>query len=212
VPAQPLDPRARRSRSALEAALRELIAERDLAQISVADITQRAGVNRSTFYEHYAGVHDLAAAACTAMFDELITAIHSVAMDRGPHGQPANDPLAGVFSHIARHAGLYKALLGADGSAQVINHLLQRMTIATHVNLELARTGQLPAIEDARRPDDPPAVFIAGAVLGIVIEWVRCDCPTSPEQMAAALRPSLISVVATAITEPPLTEEPRLSS
>jgi AcrR family transcriptional regulator len=184
--------------------LRELIGERDLAQISIADVTKRAGVNRSTFYEHYSSVHDLAAAACTAMFDELIATTQTLPLDHEPHGRPAGDPLAGVFAHVASHAGLYKALLGADGSAWVINHLLQRMTIATHANLDLARTGRPAAAEVSGMPDDPLAVFIAGAVLGTVTEWVRRDCPTTPEQIAAVLRPSLISVAATALTEPPV--------
>jgi hypothetical protein len=51
-------------------------------------------------------------------------------------------------------------------------------------------------------PDDPQAVFIAGAVLATLIDWVRRDCPSSPAHMAAVLRPSLISVVATALSEP----------
>jgi AcrR family transcriptional regulator len=213
VPAQPPDPRVRRSRLALEAALRDLIAERDLAQISVGDITSRAGVNRSTFYEHYAGVHDLAAAACTSMFDELITASSSLALRGEPPGYPDGDPLANVFAHVARHAQLYKALLGTDGSARVINHLLERMTVTTHASLEQARTGQppdtgdAPLPADAGIPDNPQAVFIAGAVLATLIGWVRRGCPASPEQMAAVLRPSLISVVATALPGPPAADE-----
>ena len=79
MPAPTSDPRAQRSRAALEAALRECIGERDLSQISISDITKRAGVNRSTFYEHYCDMHDLAASACTAVFDELVAAASDLA-------------------------------------------------------------------------------------------------------------------------------------
>jgi len=203
VQAQPLDPRVRRSRLALEAALRDLIAAHDLAQISVGDITKRAGVNRSTFYEHYADVHALAAAACTAMFDELIAAVSALALRGDWQDQAGGDPLANVFSHVAGNARLYRALLGADGSAQVINHLLGRMIATAHANLALARTGQSPAEGDPGAiPEDPQAVFIAGAVLATLIDWLRRDLPGTPAQMAAVIRPSLASVATTARTEP----------
>jgi AcrR family transcriptional regulator len=95
MPARPMDPRTRRSRAALETALRELIAERDLSQISVSDITKRAGVNRSTFYEHYTDVHDLAAAACTTVFDALVAASPAAVPPAGPGRRPPGQPAAG---------------------------------------------------------------------------------------------------------------------
>jgi AcrR family transcriptional regulator len=152
MPARPMDPRTRRSRSALEGALRELIAERDLSQISVSDITKRAG-------------------------------------------GPPDNPLPDLFAHVAEHAALYRALLGDDGSARVINHLLQRMTVTAHIR-------RAPAPEDpaegAGTPHDPAAAFVAGAVLGSVVDWLRHDCPGTPQEMGAALWPLLIGIAAAA--------------
>lgn len=120
MPARPMDPRTRRSRSALETALRELIAERDLSQISVSDITKRAGVNRSTFYEHYTDVHDLAAAACTTVFDELVAAGPAAVPPATPDGGPPDNPLPDLFAHVAEHApstGPCSATTAARGSS-----------------------------------------------------------------------------------------------
>ncbi|MEU6032652.1 TetR/AcrR family transcriptional regulator [Streptomyces tauricus] len=224
MPARSMDPRTRRSRSALETALRELIAERDLSQISVSDITKLAGVNRSTFYEHYADVHDLAAAACTTVFDELVAASPTAVPPLNAEGSPTVDLLPELFAHVAEHAPLYRALLGDDGSARVINHLLHRMAIAAHVRrvpaetaeatepteatetagatgtTEVAETLVRPAAgsspapasgDPADNPHDPAATFVAGAVLGTVIDWLRRGCPGTPETMAAALWPLL---------------------
>lgn len=104
MPARPSDPRTRRSRSALETALRELVAERDLSQIPVSDLTKRAGVNRSTFYEHYTDVHDLAAAACTTVFDELVAASPTAVPPLDAEGSPTVDLLPDLFAHVAEHA------------------------------------------------------------------------------------------------------------
>ncbi|MEU5342618.1 TetR/AcrR family transcriptional regulator [Streptomyces sp. NPDC020766] len=205
MPARPMDPRTRRSRSALETALRELIAERDLSQISVSDITKHAGVNRSTFYEHYTDVHDLAAAACTTVFDELVAASPAAVPPATPDGGPPDNPLPDLFAHVAEHAPLYRALLGGDGSARVINHLLQRMTMTAHFRRSPGQdTGpyETEGAEDradaAGTPHDPAAAFVAGAVLGSVVDWLRHDCPGTPEEMGAALWPLLIGIAAAA--------------
>lgn len=59
---QPHDPRVRRTRKLLEDAMRELLHERRFSEISVQDITERATVNRATFYAHYDDKQDLATA------------------------------------------------------------------------------------------------------------------------------------------------------
>jgi AcrR family transcriptional regulator len=49
----------------------DLVQDRVLPQISVADVADRADVSRSTFYDHDQDVHELAEAACTSMLDDL---------------------------------------------------------------------------------------------------------------------------------------------
>jgi AcrR family transcriptional regulator len=185
------DPRIRRSRSALEAALRELIAERELGQISVSDLTKRAGVDRSTFYEHYTDVGDLAAAACTSLFDEVVAALPAPADRRANNEEPVSG-LIRVFAHVAEHATLYRALLGEHGSARVISHLFQRFASAVHAGLHSAADAH-PAFHGQdvaeQLPPDPLAVFMAGALLGTIMDWLRRGCPGTPEQIAAAVWP-----------------------
>jgi AcrR family transcriptional regulator len=195
MPAQPPerhglpDPRVRRSRSALEAALRELVTERDLRQISVADLTKRAGVNRSTFYEHYVDVHDLAVAACTSTYDQLVAAAPIPHGQLTPDGTPLPNPLPALFTHVAEHAPLYRALLCDEGSARMINHLLHRITVAARVSRGLD-TGE-GAVPDT--PHDPVSAFLAGAVLGTIIDWLRRDCPGTPEEIGAAIWPYAVA-------------------
>jgi AcrR family transcriptional regulator len=195
VPA-PLDPRARRSKQALESALLELVARRDLAQISIADITKQAGVSRSTFYEHYADVHDLAASACTVVFDELVAG--APMMDPGivESDAPEDNPLVPVFSHFARHAQLYRSLLGPDGSARVINHLLHRTMIRAYTNRRLAGDARVTTPRDPGEvPYDPEAAVIAGALVGTAIDWLRRGCPGTAEELARAVWPQVLGGV-----------------
>ncbi|SPL97974.1 TetR family regulatory protein of MDR cluster [[Actinomadura] parvosata subsp. kistnae] len=154
-----VDPRVRRTQAALRATLIELVQHRDLSRISVADVAERAGVSRSTFYDHYRDVHELAAAACTAMIDELIEAIpgrtpeapagHAPAAPTGPCGpgeterqgpEVPPDTLLTFFAHLAEHASLYRSVLGPQGSARVMDHLRHRATVAVYAH----RTGTPP--------------------------------------------------------------------
>jgi AcrR family transcriptional regulator len=48
-----LDPRVKRTRSLIQRAFSELLAEKGFGAITVQDITERAGIHRATFYAHY---------------------------------------------------------------------------------------------------------------------------------------------------------------
>jgi AcrR family transcriptional regulator len=48
-----LDPRVKRTRESLEQAFVDLLHEKGFQAITVRDITQRAGLNRATFYAHF---------------------------------------------------------------------------------------------------------------------------------------------------------------
>ena len=52
-PAEKLDPRVKRTRNLLEQAFMEVVAEKGFQAVSVQDITEKAGVNRATFYAHF---------------------------------------------------------------------------------------------------------------------------------------------------------------
>lgn len=52
-PEEKLDPRVKRTRQLLERAFLDVAAEKGFQAISVQDITERAGVNRATFYAHF---------------------------------------------------------------------------------------------------------------------------------------------------------------
>src|SRR5689334_20337710 len=84
----PDDRRVRRTQAALQCALIEFVQQPALSQITVADVAEQAGVNRSTFYAHYRDVHELAEASCTAMLDDLIESLSI----RDPANQTQDPP------------------------------------------------------------------------------------------------------------------------
>jgi AcrR family transcriptional regulator len=196
--APPGDRRVRRTQATLQRALISLVQERDLSQITVADVADRADVSRSTFYDHYTDVHELAEAACTSMLDDLFRSV--LALDTASADQSSQDPdpaLTGFFTHFAEHAGLYRSLLGPTGSARVIEHVRRRTTAAAHYSGRLASAGETPPPDTAGSPEFPldvPAAFVAGALIGVAADWLQRGCPRTPLEMTILTKPLLLAL------------------
>ena len=50
---------AQKTKASLARALKELVDEKPLAQITVTEIASRAGINRQTFYYHFKDIYEL---------------------------------------------------------------------------------------------------------------------------------------------------------
>ncbi|WP_433516604.1 TetR/AcrR family transcriptional regulator [Nonomuraea sp. CA-143628] len=181
------DRRVRRTRTALARALIQLVEEQDLSRISVSDVAEGAGVSRSAFYDHYRDVHELAEDACTAMIDGLIESLPAPELDSPDLVGEAIRSLAAFFASLAEHAGLYRALLGLEGSARVVGHIRHRMATVIREHLVAADAGQWPELV----PHDVTAAFTAGALLGVAVDWLEGGCTRTPAEMAEVIWPLL---------------------
>ena len=148
---------------------------------------ERAEVSRSTFYDHYRDVHELAEAACTSMIDDLIG--HVLSVDADASDEDPDPSLIAFFAHLADHAGLYRALLGPTGSARVIEHVRRRAAAAAHA-------WRHPAAGDEPEAFDVPAAFVAGALLSVAVDWLQRDCPGTAPEMTVLTKPLLRAVAA----------------
>ncbi|GAA2888494.1 TetR/AcrR family transcriptional regulator [Streptosporangium fragile] len=187
IKTQSSDRRVRRTRAALARALIRLVAERDLARISVSDVAELAEVSRSSFYDHYRDVHELAEDACTTMIDGLIESVPKPTPGADDLAQEATESLTAFFASLTEHAGLYRALLGAQGSARVLDHIRGRIVEATRDRLVAGVDGRLPE----RVPHDVTAAFTAGALIGVAVDWLQRGCPRPPAEMAEVTWPLL---------------------
>ncbi|GII98287.1 TetR family transcriptional regulator [Sediminihabitans luteus] len=170
-----MDPRAARTQALLQDAIFALAAEQDLRTITVADVTERATVNRSTFYQHYADVETLLADALdreAARSDADVAAI-----------QDAADPAAVLpvlvryFEHLAEHAGVYRRALGPAGSPVATTRLRARMRRTAEASIRMHGH----AVVRSGMPVEIAAAGIAGSVTGVAIAWLEMDPMPSAE-------------------------------
>lgn len=177
-----MDPRAARTRQRLQEALFELARERGIAELSVSDVAERAGVNRSTFYQHYSDLDtvladalDRSAALAGAQLDKFLVL-----------GPQTPEPLVTFLSHIYDNAPVYRQAFSGASAGSVLARLqghirgaIDQVSITANSNVPLTI------------PLDIIAAGVTGSIVGVIGAWLETD-PLAPPEEAAAWVWSLI--------------------
>jgi AcrR family transcriptional regulator len=166
------DPRALHTRHALLGAFRDLLLEgRQLDDIQAAAVAARAGVSRSTLYEHFAGVDGLISNSIAAPFAFLANALD-------PRDSTAN--LRQLLEHFWLRRTLARTLFLGP---------MRRRSIAVLVGLVeqklrsqgLGRRGMLIL------PTRLAAVQLAEGMLAPIIAWLAGESRCTSEALAFAI-------------------------
>lgn len=182
-PADRVDPRVLRTRALLREAALAIAAERDVESMTIADIAERATVNRATVYQHY---RDRDALLLDAMEEEVGRLARAAA--RCPLTHPAQctpGELAELFRHVETNATLYRRMLGPGGSARFVNRL--RELLAEEVAAQLGAAGEDGDGGDGRGATallELRAHYLAGAFVGVFTRWVAMTGGPTAEQAA----------------------------
>lgn len=172
-----MDPRAERTVSSLQDAMLALVAERNLSEITVSALTEAAGVNRSTFYQHYADTEEVLADALDELMAEFPFDVTGIDL-RTAAGAPPT--LQRYVEHIDANRTVYRRALGGSGSAPTLSRLLHRIEDATKTALNtLSDTHTFIPI-----PVDVFAAATGGCVLGMLVQWLESDHPASAQEEA----------------------------
>jgi AcrR family transcriptional regulator len=181
---QQLDPRVKRTRQLLRKALIELIPEKGYNAITIQDITDRATLNRATFYLHYRDKDDLLNTGFDQIWDEL-TAQNPlpIAPDGTLSIEGTRITVQTDFEHLVKNFEFYRVMLIKPGVAQFIHRMKDHVFTATAKRLE-AVLGELPA---GPVPIQMVLEFIASAYVGIIQWWLEENMPHSPQEMASLI-------------------------
>lgn len=170
------DPRARRTRDALEAALANLLERHPLDTISVAELCREAGVHRTTFYAHAGGVHAFALATFSRQLDAASTvdvelSAESVEEVSARYGASLVDLLDLV---AAERAG-YRALFTSTSRGVFRLALDERLRHRARLSLDVWRELEVPGAPESSADRDEAAAFIAGGLVGVLEAWALGD-------------------------------------
>ena len=184
---RPLDRRQRRTRRLLSGALLDLIEEKGFAPLTIQEITDRADLNRATFYLHYGSKEELLADSLKSRFTELVEGLAEISIEHPIWADDMAPVLA--FQHAADNIDLYRLLLNDTGAGYVGMQIIE---FIARFSLEQLSRSLPPEVE----LNIPPAIIsyqVAGSLLALIWWWVNEDMPLPPEEMGRIAHQMCIS-------------------
>jgi len=128
-----IDRRVARTRRTLHEALIRLIMRKGYDALTVQQIIDEADVGRATFYAHYRSKDDLLRGGFERLRGELKAARQEAR--QGARDRPLTFSLA-MFEHACAYRGVYRAMLGGQGSSIAIKEI--RRVLAELVKEDLS--------------------------------------------------------------------------
>src|ERR1700744_6127099 len=131
------DPRAVRTREKLVDAFHQAIQESDPRQMSVSALARAAGINRTSFYEHFASPEDLAIHALSELFDVVSNADIALRAQHSVTGVEASRrALHEIVGFVAARRDSYTRVLGPGAAPQLVHAVAEAFTERTVQALE----------------------------------------------------------------------------
>jgi AcrR family transcriptional regulator len=213
--AAPREVVAESQRERLLVAMADAVAEKGYAHAAVADVIDRAGVSRRTFYEHYANKEECFMAAYDAGVGGLLDAIAEAEEAAGAAG-------GGLLGSARAGTETYLQLL-ADNPAFARTFLIEVLAAgpaalarrdAVHERFaqRLAEGFRAVADRSGDLPEPPPYIFRAavGAIHELVIErLLEQGAETLPELLGPILEIELRLLSASGRSNGPPTDRSR---
>jgi AcrR family transcriptional regulator len=177
------DPRIVRTAQACEVAILELSSERPISQVTIADLADRAGVTRATFYNHYASLLEL---LIQVLFADL-ERVHRLEDERRTEGgrtaaEMLRLSIADVADHIERFKPVYQHALHDPADGGVYEALVRHFT--DYAVGFIARCTH-PELADVNH--DVIARFVANGFAGAIKAWLSDHSVTKADLVEAAV-------------------------
>jgi len=171
------DRRIGKTQKSIHDAIIDLIGEKDVTQITVKELAEKANINRKTFYMHYSSIDDI----LNKIENELIDKLLSI-LDKYDFFQEQFDQYAfftSLNNVINEDFNFYKKLVRANSYNFLLTKVkkilkdtfIERFDKKPNTNKELFNLY---------------AEFAASGVISMYIEWFNIDSPLSLEDLAKA--------------------------
>jgi AcrR family transcriptional regulator len=187
-----LDPRVKRSREWMKSALLELVQEKPYEKISITNITDRAGLSRPTFYLHYKSKDELLMDHLDTVFDPVMDAYYELKENANVQ-QPGVLAMTKMFEEIAKNIDVFRTALQAGAEQLLIKRMYFR-------NIDYLKClAQRCEVEISPKVLHLTSHYMAGAFIGIFLDWLEDPNPAPPEQMGTYVSKATIGLLRVAI-------------
>lgn len=180
---KPDDARALRSREALKAALLALLEERQFHEITIRDITIRAGVSYPVFFRRYGAKEELLRDLASEEVRRLLRISYPALQSGTPEGS-----LAELCRYVDEHRTLWKSLLTTEAANAMRSEF-------AHIS---AGIGELDNRANPWLPVSLASRFVASGVFEILSWWLSQPDDYPVRNVLAFLRQLIVEPTLTA--------------
>lgn len=163
------DRRIRKTKAVLKSSLVSLMKEKNVKNITVKELCERADINRGTFYLHYKDIFDMLEQIETEFFSEFANIIDNYGKS---HQESRLYILENIFALTKKHKDFCLVLLSSKGDIGFIKKLLSHIH-----NIFFQVYDEGVAVEYYFS-------FIIYGCIGVVENWLKGDAKESPQDIA----------------------------
>jgi AcrR family transcriptional regulator len=175
----PSDARQVRSRNALTGALLELLEEKPFDQLTIREISARAGTGYATFFRHYPTKEALLSDVASEEIADLLSRTIPVLQETNSF-----ETTRALCRHVAEQRNLWAALL-TGGAAGILREEFIRQ--ARELPRDFAEV-------KSWLPSDLGVIYGTGATIDLLAWWLSQDEEAyAPEEIAAILNRLIIA-------------------
>ncbi len=165
-------------------ALLQLLEKKDFEWITVTEITQKAGVNRSTFYLHYDTICELLEETIENLNKKFIGAF-------GAEKPPVINSQKAAFLITDEQLIPYLNFVRENKRVLKLIHKKPQLFQARETYQKMYDKVFYPAISQFVSQEDEKVYnleFFIGGVSAIVRKWLDLDCVTEPEELIRIIK------------------------
>ena len=188
-----LDRRIRKTRRVIRQCLTELLKTKRIQDITVREISEKADINRGTFYLHYRDIFDLMEQIENELLEELEDVLnHFKASDL--LSNPAR-VFTRVFQLVKENSDMVSILIGQNGDINFVNRLkdiVREKCLKDWMELfrpgagggrQTSRSSQNTLLDDSAF--EAYYSFTVTGCIGLVQYWLDSGLKETPEQLAS---------------------------
>jgi len=177
------DRRTQKTKKAIRAAFLELIKEKAIHRITVAELSRQADLGRGTFYLHYQDIYDLSEQIEDEFFDELGEIYDASFPESAP---PDLSLLAETLTkYIASNEDIFLLLTNADNGGLALRKLNALL------NEKILKNAMPDTLSNY---DTMETVFIISGVIGVLEEWVQDGMKIPQNEISTILHQILMKL------------------
>ncbi len=172
-----IDRRRRKSQEAIMNAFIKLLSEKDLQNITMNEIADKADVSRGTIYSNFLDKHDLLEKCVQINMEHFFSYCVGEANEQK---ELSREVLLESFDYLEENRELFKILLNENSNIHFEKYLLNH-------SVELLKEEHLAQNGTSLIADEIKIQFYSSALNGIITWWLLNDEPCSPKEVTSSL-------------------------